>query len=508
MELQGQKRKSRGRDEKTEKKAGSPRTGKNNTRDRCREMGYREVKTYFAGAKKEEIPQGILIYGDEYLLGQALREVAQALLPNGTKDLNFETVYDDDIPRAMEQVNTYSFLEEDKVICLMDTAILHSKTDEGRFLEKAASLYKEDDPLESARAFMKYLGMLGISPKDIATDQDIKEQFKIGDDGKEIGWLRHLIQYCIKQDFKPASGAVAKDMLIRGLEKGFPKGNRLLITAQAVDKRMNLFKSIKETCLVIDCQVPKTTRKKDQELQEEILRTRMQEILGPRGKKMHPRAFYAMISRTGFDIRAFVKNLEKLADYAGEREEITEKDVTSLLARTRQDPVYELTGAVFDKNPQKSLFFLDSLLSGGYAHLQVLSALINHLRKLILIKSFVQIHGDQVWEKNMSFQLFSEITMPVIRETDEKFLDLLAHEEEPEAQKRKKTPKQATDLLICGEKKSPYPLYRNFLQSDRFSLTALYHFLFLFCDCDLQLKSSRRDPRLILEEAVFHICHN
>ena len=73
---------------------------------------------------------------------------------------------------------------------------------------------------------------------------------------------------------------------------------------------------------------------------------------------------------TGFDLRTFSGNLEKLVDYVGARQEITAADVEAVLNRTRQDPIYELTGALADRNPEQALFFLDSLLADGMFSLQ------------------------------------------------------------------------------------------------------------------------------------------
>ena len=43
---------------------------------------------------------------------------------------------------------------------------------------------------------------------------------------------------------------------------------------------------------------------------------------------------------TGFDLRTFINNLEKLIAYTGERKNITKDDVKSVLERTRIDPIY------------------------------------------------------------------------------------------------------------------------------------------------------------------------
>ena len=76
-----------------------------------------------------------------------------------------------------------------------------------------------------------------------------------------------------------------------------------------------------------------------------------------------------LIQMTGFDLRTFCNNLEKLISWVGDRVEITIKDVGSVLQRTKRDPIYELTNAISDRNVQRTLFYLTSILSADFAKL-------------------------------------------------------------------------------------------------------------------------------------------
>ena len=73
-------------------------------------------------------------------------------------------------------------------------------------------------------------------------------------------------------------------------------------------------------------------------------------ILAPFGKTLDKAAFQKLVEMTGFDLRMFTGNLEKLVQYVGDRKTIAVEDVESALPRTRQDPVFELTNAVTDRN--------------------------------------------------------------------------------------------------------------------------------------------------------------
>ena len=89
----------------------------------------------------------------------------------------------------------------------------------------------------------------------------------------------------------------------------------------------------------------------------------------------------------GCFLAQFVEKIDgdRNVELVGDRREITIADVESVLQRTKKDPIYEFTNALADRKPDPALFFLDSLLSSGIHPLQVFTALINQVRKLLLV---------------------------------------------------------------------------------------------------------------------------
>ena len=205
------------------------------------------------------------------------------------------------------------------------------------------------------------------------------------EDGK---WLDEINRYCKTHELSIPSAGDQSDLLEEAIQKGFPKGNHLLITTDFIDKRRRLFNSIKKYGLIIDCSVPKGDRRDDRIAQEAVLREESEAILLKSGKRIEKDAFAAAVEMTGFDIRTFCNNVEKLVDYIGERKRITVDDVENALKRTKQDPIYELTNALGERNLQNSLFYLNSLLSDNYHPLQVLSAIANQMRRLLVARGF------------------------------------------------------------------------------------------------------------------------
>ena len=72
-------------------------------------------------------------------------------------------------------------------------------------------------------------------------------------------------------------------------------------------------------------------------------------------------------------------------------------------------------------------------------------------------------------------------------------------------QKSKK--KAVTDLLIAKNPKNSYPVYQVLIKSERFTKNKLCEALEALSETDLLLKSSRQDPKLILEKLIMRICH-
>ena len=112
-------------------------------------------------------------------------------------------------------------------------------------------------------------------------------------------------------------------------------------------------------------------------------------------------------------------HVEKLIDFVGARDEITAQDIDAVLKRTKIDPVFELTNAVADRNLQQALFQTNALLGAGWHPLQILSALANQVRKLLVAKDFVHSQWGQPWTSGVSYPLFQKRVMPGIQAFDQ-----------------------------------------------------------------------------------------
>jgi DNA polymerase III delta subunit len=78
----------------------------------------------------------------------------------------------------------------------------------------------------------------------------------------------------------------------------------------------------------------------------------------------------------------------------------------------------------------------------------------------------------------------------------------------PQSRKKRNREKKKTgsDLIIARNPKNFYPVYQLLKKSERFTKTELSDALELVNEVDIQLKSSRQDPKLVLEKLILHIC--
>jgi DNA polymerase III subunit delta len=272
---------------------------------------------------------------------------------------------------------------------------------------------------------------------------------------------------------------------------------------------LKLYKLFRDHGAVIDCNIPLGERRADKTAQEAVLRRTLDELLAVAGKTMSPGAFQYLCRYTGFDPRTFAQNVEKLVDYAGEREKITEGDIQAAVERTKADPVFDLTNAVADRNLAQSLFYTQALLAAKWHPLQILSALANQMRKLLVAKSFTTGTYGKTWVAGMRYPQFQNSVMPAIEAHDKRSRDQSAAWQETiceETTKGRGKKKGATDVVLAANPKSPYPVYQTLLKSDNFSLQELIVSLQTLNQADRRLKSSAQDQSLILKKAIMEIC--
>lgn len=471
------------------------------------EIPYSALAETLPKGKPTDFPPVCLIHGEEMLVKTAYAAVVEYLLPNpADRDLALSPVEGDQVYAAIDQATTFSLFSSAKIVALRDTRVFLSGKNAGALLEKARESAEGGELKKAARPFADYLGLKGLRLEDLA-GEDRFGRLKL--DASAGEWLDPLLTWCRENGVAPSDAKDAASDLEGAVKRGFPPGNRLLVTAETVDRSRSLYKAIKAHGLVVDASAPKGGRKADRDARDQLLRQRAREILDEAGKRIDPPALAAAMELTGFDPRTFSGNLEKLVQFAGERDRITREDVDAVLRKSRKDPIYELTNAVTDRDAAASLRLLDGLLRDGLAPLQILAALVNQFRKLVLVRSFADgPEGRNAWRTGTPYPAFQQQTLPALKAWEERFSETLSRWDadlaDPKSGRRRKAP--ASDLLLAKSSRSPYPLYQLFRKAARFRPAELAGAMGRLAEVDHLLKSSGKNPRLALERAILAIC--
>lgn len=456
------------------------------------EIRYTELPSLLQHQQKDGFFPVYLVHGESFLCDAALHRLVETLgSSDALESLDGAQVR---LRDALEETNTFSLLSTGKIVALLGARLFDTDTEAQALAEKAKKALEKGKTAQALAPFVRYLAIKGISLESLVPGGRKKKKTE----GEEP-WMQTLAEACLQKGMKVPSSMDEGELLLQSMEKGFPRGHHLLITVDQVDRRRVLYKKLAAAACVVDCSVPSGNRRQDREAREEMMRACVVGVLGKAGKTIDPRAASRLLEMTGFDLRILSANLEKLVDFAGERKGITLKDVEGLLKRTRQDPIFVFTGAVADRNAPEALSSLKALLEEGMHPLQLLSALINQCRKLMMSMDFLLSPGGSAWTQRMAYDAFTGRVLP----------QLLAHEEalsslreswQPEDAKKMK----ATDLLVAGNGKSPYPVYQTLLRAERFGLPALIFAMGLLAEADFRIKSGL-DPVRVLESTVIRI---
>jgi DNA polymerase-3 subunit delta len=264
---------------------------------------------------------------------------------------------------------------------------------------------------------------------------------------------------------------------MEAVKTGIPAGNVLILMTGEVDKRKKLFKFIKEHGVIIDLAVGSGSAKAARDSQETVLRELIQQTLTGLGKKMAPRLVNILIERVGFHPVAVVRETEKLALYVDEAETITINDLDILCARTREDAIYEFTEAFGRADLPQSLLLCARMMESGAHPLALIAALRNYLRKLLVVRSFIDTPRP-AFVPGMTYGVFQKGYLPEFKELRADWLAELP--------------------------KHPYALFMMFDKASKMAAVDLIRWQRELLNIECSLKSSALPPLLVFEGFLFN----
>ena len=103
------------------------------------------------------------------------------------------------------------------------------------------------------------------------------------------------------------------------------------------------------------------------------------------GKKIEKLAVDYLIEACSGSFTAISKEIEKLLSFAGESEVITLKMAETLVAKSIENVVYDLTNAIAEKNGSKAYSIVNNLLDHGNMPTALISLITNQFRRLFFV---------------------------------------------------------------------------------------------------------------------------
>ena len=439
-----------------------------------------ELHTLLEDIKAGNHKQLYLCFGERYLCRQSAEQIEQALLQTGAGAVHSIDGSAEDNSRILSRVLSFSLLPGLQIYRVKDSNLFLSKDISAQIWEKAVKAHQQNKPKSAVRHLSDLVKTAALAHDSATVFSDIsKDQwqklFGFGHPGDDLGWADALLANSGLQS--ASSPARTADRFLSAIEQGLPVNNILLLTTENIDKRKKLFTQIKTYGEIIDCSVTPGPSRNAVREQKEVVQEMVKNTLNQFDKKIEPRALELLFERIGFHPVGVVMEVEKLALFIGERQKIRVSDIELMVARTREDAIFQLTEALGNRNRQQSLTILNNLTRDGVHSLAILASIRNYFRKLLIFRS-LQLSGDPVWTRNMNANSFQNHYLPALKE------------------------KEAWSELLKGH---PYALFMSFTKASEFSVSALKKSLSLVLGAEYRLKGAPIPHNIILEELLLSL---
>jgi DNA polymerase-3 subunit delta len=476
------------------------------------EIRHNQLDQFIRDAGDGNLPGFYLIHGQQMLVEKASVQLMSRLLNGASADLCSEKIEGavENLADALESLSTFALSAGPKIILFKEAKLFEGRRDLQRLVDQITATWKKNDVHQTAKFFVSLCRRLQIPLEEVLDGYPKSDALHHVRDQLGADGMDKILQYCHRQGWSVDVSSDPAAMLQQAFLHKLPPNHFFIVTVTSkVPKNLKLYKSFSKHGAVVDCNIPLGERRSDKAAQEAVLKQTMDAMLSKSNKRISPKNFQSLCRLTGFEPQIFVQNVQKLIDYVGQRTEITGGDIQSVLKRTRVDPVFELTNAAADRNLFRSLAHLESLLDAQWHPLQILSALVNQVRKLLVAKSFtVSAHGKS-WDRTMAYSQFQKTVMPNIIAFDNQLKEQgaawIVNTVDRSAKGKRKTHK-APEVVLAANPKSPYPVYQNMLKADKFTVEELVDILVGLNQTDRRLKSTGQDPAMVIKKTLMDIC--
>ncbi len=179
--------------------------------------------------------------------------------------------------------------------------------------------------------------------------------------------------------------------------------------------------------------------------------------LAQRKKKISVDALDLLIERVGNNLGEMAGEIEKLLIHVEKRAEINLKDVENLVGIVKSHTIFELTDAIGKKREKEALGILSRMMDGGTSATEILYMIVRQFRLLLRIKNLLE-------------KKFSE------------------------------------NKIIQALALKPFVVKNLVSQAGNFSLEKLIESFENLLQAEVEIKSSIKTPRMVLELLILKLC--
>lgn len=445
----------------------------------------KQLKSLFEQSGKSPDTVYLLI-GDRFLCRQTSGQLENILIAGGG---TVHTIDGDeeDTTTTISKLCSYSLLPGRQIYRVTDTRLFYSKKVARGLWEKLLKAKAANNSKAATRNLLAMMTAGGLSP-DVADNSpaglssgEWKKCFDFPHPGENLSWINELLRRA-EQTTKPnrkksKSGDDPAALFEETMIAGIPRNNLVILLAEDVDKRKKLFKYLKKNHTVIDLSVEQGASKKAKTAQNQVICDLIRTTLADMGKTLDNRVMEELTNRVGFHPVAAVMETEKLCLSVGDKTRISMEDMDKIIGHTRQNAIFELTGAVGSRNLAQALVLSKRLTDNAIHPLAIIATLRNFARNLLLCRSLLE-QPAYGWFENISANVFQNKCLPQIKDQQRWEQEFKGH---------------------------PYAVYMQFKTAGSFPLKQLSGWLEQILQAEQRLKGAKgavAEPVIILDHLL------
>lgn len=439
-------------------------------------------------------PVYLLCGKETFLIEGTLKQMLEKLLPTDTRDFNLSILDGNTVSvrDILSNADLYPVMSDWRVVVVDDFPAFKSQkqsTSPQSSIQKAMQLESED----VQKCVVDMAKILGVTTQQIAEThsefssaiEEISDTLGAGLTSDVRTFFTRLPQLAaqIEVHSDQNNSNDDTDLLLEWLQGDLPKSSVLIFTVKDdVSERNRIAKVIQQ----VGRYVSFDPFEKSTSLNRDPLYKKVVEKFASYNKKITPRAFNQLRTRTGGDMHTIAESINKIINFVGDKQQIDENDVRNLVTQTTFDKIFDLTDAIGKRSTRHALKSLREVLASGETPFRIISPIATYLRSTLQAKLIVKRKGLK----------------PISRHT--RYDDFIKKVFEPMAQELEGVlPNTAARNVLKG---SPYPAYKVFQALQTFTAEELITALEKTLEVETQMITIGLDAEVLLEQLVYDIC--